>query len=147
MPFCNSCGAPRDDGAAFCTKCGAPANPSSTPAPSTSISPSGHVQAVARQPDPAQVQVTAQMAMGAAALATHQRLATSTCPRCGSGMVAIYRRPIIPSLIVFFGVLIMFIPIIGWVFGPLMIIAGIVFYFVSRGRLRYQCPGCNYTNR
>jgi len=73
--------------------------------------------------------------MGAAALASHQRLATSTCPRCGAGMVAIYRRPIVPGLIILFGFLFMLIPFVGWVFGPVVIIAGIVFYFVSRGRL------------
>lgn len=147
MPFCRSCGTSQDDGAAFCTKCGTPAKASDSPVASTSIVSSAQAQAAAQNPDSAQVHMRAQMAMGAAAVATHQRLATSACPRCGTGMVAIYRRPIVPSVLVIFGFLLLLIPIFGWFFGPIFIIAGIIAFFVGRGKLRYQCPGCNYSNR
>ncbi len=87
------------------------------------------------------------MAMGAAALATHQRLATSTCPQCGTGMVAIYRKSRIGWLMVLLGIPFSFIPFIGWIFGPPIVIIGALIYIFGKGKLRYQCPGCNYSNR
>jgi len=43
------------------------------------------------------------------------------------------------------GFLIMLIPILGWIMGPILIAIGLVMYFVKKGKARYQCPNCNYS--
>jgi hypothetical protein len=147
VPFCYKCGTARDEGAAFCAKCGAPVDASTANMPSNSSSAAGQAVAVAPRMAPADLQATAQMAMGAAALATHQRLATSTCPNCGTGMVAVYRRSTLGLVLICVGLLMTPIPVIGWIFGPIIFIVGLVLRFGGKGKLRYQCPGCNYSNR
>jgi uncharacterized membrane protein len=51
------------------------------------------------------------------------------------------------------GFVLLIIPLIGWILGPLMIIGGFVMWFVGvfvmigdKGKVHYQCPGCNYSN-
>ena len=73
--------------------------------------------------------------------ASMDRLAASTCPRCGAAMVAVLKQSMTPRLCIIFGVLCCFSLILIPV-GIILIIVGLA---KSRNRsVFYQCPRCNY---
>lgn len=138
MSFCPACGSAQGNDGAFCPKCGS--------AIATSVT-STSLQRTAPPPlDPAQVQVASQLAMGTAAAVIHQRIVSNTCPRCGSGMAVVMRRSRFGLALFLFGLMIVWIPIFGWVFGTLMMVTGFYLRWGTKGRVHYQCPGCNYSN-
>ncbi len=136
MPFCVRCSAQSDEGAAFCPKCGAPiAHPTAGP---VALSPTPPA-------DPRQVAAASQAAMGAAAAMQYQTYAQRMCPRCSHHMIVVFRQPKAGWILLLIGVLIVWIPLFGWIFGPILIISGFAVWIIQKGKARYQCPGCNYS--
>lgn len=138
--YCTSCGRQRGKDAAFCPSCGASTNL----ALATTAGGFSSTQTVPTREDAV---FASQVAMGAAAVATRQRLAANTCPNCMSGMVAVAQRSKFGLLLFLFGCAIVWVPFVGWLFGSMMIITGLFLRWGRKPTLYYQCPGCNYSNR
>jgi DNA-directed RNA polymerase subunit RPC12/RpoP len=135
MPYCANCGTFRNENEVSCSKCGTPAA-----LPAIATTP------VAAPPaDPRQVAAASQAAMGAAAAMQYQTYAQRMCPNCSHHMIVVFRQPRLGWILLLIGLLIFWIPLFGWVFGPVLIIAGIVIWITQKGKARYQCPGCNYS--
>jgi uncharacterized membrane protein len=60
-------------------------------------------------------------------------------------MIVVFRQPRLGWVLMIIGILIVWIPLFGWVFGPIFIISGFVIWLTQKGKARYQCPGCNYS--
>jgi ribosomal protein S27AE len=69
--------------------------------------------------------------------ASVDRLAASTCPRCGAAMVAVVRPSSMATILIIVGI-ICTVFLIGIVF----IIMGVMMR--RKRNVRYQCPRCNY---
>jgi predicted RNA-binding Zn-ribbon protein involved in translation (DUF1610 family) len=141
MPFCPNCGAEKAEVGAFCTKCGT-SLVVSTADPRTGQPP--------QQPPPVrldreQVALASQAAVGAAATMQFQTYVQRACPACFHHMIVVFRRPWLGRIIALVGLLMLLIPVLGWITGPFVILTGIVLTIVQKGKARYQCPGCNYS--
>src|SRR5205085_4786203 len=86
MAFCGKCGVPLKNEIAFFGGCGTRIGELAAPT-STAL-------ATSRPPQPtaSQMRTAAQMAMGAAVVAVQQRISSSACPMCNSGMAIVMRR-------------------------------------------------------
>lgn len=62
------------------------------------------------------------------------------CPNCKSNKI----RPVTRAwaLCLLTGGLISWIPIIGWFFGPILMIAAFFIYFMEKGKRSVQCNEC-----
>ena len=136
MPFCESCGTERKEDELSCATCGAP-TPNQVATPITVPPP--------LMADMKQVAAASQMAVGTAAAMQYQTYAQRSCPRCSHHMIVVFRQPIAGWISMTIGFLLLLIPILGWVLGPILIITGIVIWTTQKGKARYQCPGCNYS--
>lgn len=126
MAICRACNHVEMDLASFCTACGTSLNPTLA------------------QP---------------VACASRAAL-TRSCPRCGAILVTVLQPAKKGMLMMLFGVLgllfgifILLLPLVGWIFGPITILGscfimavGWYRWFTSRARMYFQCPGCNYSN-
>lgn len=62
------------------------------------------------------------------------------CPNCQSNKVKISIR--LWAILFWTGALISWVPIIGWIFGPLLMIVAPFVYFTERGKRAVQCNEC-----
>jgi predicted RNA-binding Zn-ribbon protein involved in translation (DUF1610 family) len=96
--------------------------------------------------DPSQVAMASQMAVGAQAAIGYQSAVQQQCPRCRHHMIIIYRQSRAYVIFILLGLPMLIVPIIGWFMGFVMISIGIVLRLARKGKVRYQCPNCNFSN-
>ena len=152
MPFCVACGTELQNNESSCQKCGQPAtHPEASEFPPTPQLAAPPPPTTPPPPPIAPPAITpnqiaaSQMAMGASATLQFQALANRVCPRCSHSMIVVFRRPWAGRIVSLIGLAMLIIPFFGWIFGPILIIIGIVMTIVQKGKARYQCPGCNYS--
>jgi DNA-directed RNA polymerase subunit RPC12/RpoP len=91
-------------------------------------------------PSPLDIQIGSQMAMGAHATAMLNRMAATSCPRCGFGMVVVPKKSGAAVTLIVIGILTIWI----FGFGLIFLIPGIIIAISSKGKLGFQCPACNF---
>jgi len=62
------------------------------------------------------------------------------CPNCQSNKIKVVIRAW--AIVFWTGALISWIPIIGWLFGPLLMISSPFVYLMERGKRTVQCNEC-----
>jgi predicted RNA-binding Zn-ribbon protein involved in translation (DUF1610 family) len=69
--------------------------------------------------------------------ASVDRLAASTCPRCGAAMAVVMKKSTLATILILVG-------IISSIFliGIILIVIGVIMR--RKGKVAYQCPRCNY---
>ena len=174
MGFCTNCGSTVPEEAKFCVRCGIPVASKTIAATAggttievtVSPGPTWHVtyatgqtggpftedeirSMIARQ----QIKITDSVAVSGGtgwvpitqspfaryivAQASVDRLAASTCPRCGAAMVAVVHQSSMATILIIVGII-----CTVFVIGIVFIIIGVMMR--RKGRVRYQCPRCNY---
>ncbi len=68
------------------------------------------------------------------------RLAASSCPRCGAAMAVVMRRSKVGLVLVIIGLLTT--PLFG--IGIPIFVVGFILRWGLKGKATYQCPRCNY---
>ena len=69
-----------------------------------------------------------------------ERLAASTCPRCGAGMAVVLKRSRLGLVLIIIGLITT--PLFG--IGIPIFIVGFILRWGRKGKAAYQCPRCNY---
>jgi hypothetical protein len=136
MAKCTACGTTFVDGQRFCVACGKSAElviQPSLPMPPPNL-------------DPIQVAMASQMAVGARAAVGYQTVVQQQCPRCSHHMIIIYRQSRAYLIPLVLGFPLLVIPIIGWFMAFCLFVFALFLRFGRKGKVRYQCPNCNYSN-
>jgi predicted RNA-binding Zn-ribbon protein involved in translation (DUF1610 family) len=92
------------------------------------------------------VAIASQMAVGAQVAIDYQTAVPQQCPQCRHRMIIIDRQSRAYLIFLLLGLPLLIIPIIGWFMGGVMIMIGIVLRLAGKGKVRYQCPNCNFSN-
>jgi predicted RNA-binding Zn-ribbon protein involved in translation (DUF1610 family) len=69
--------------------------------------------------------------------ATVDRLAASTCPRCGAAMAVVTKKSAMATILILVGIITSV-----FIIGVILIIIGVMMR--RKGKVSYQCPRCNY---
>ena len=69
--------------------------------------------------------------------ASVDRLAASTCPRCGAAMAVVTKKSAMATILILVGIITSV-----FIIGVILIIIGVMMR--RKGRVSYQCPRCNY---
>jgi hypothetical protein len=77
----------------------------------------------------------------ASAAASYVRVATSTCPQCGTPLIALMQRSKLGLVLIIIGILLTPVFFIGV---PIWIV-GFAIRFGGKGKLVQRCPRCQYT--
>ena len=71
------------------------------------------------------------------AQASVDRLAASTCPRCGAAMAVVTKKSTLATILILVGII-----ATVFIIGIVLIIIGVMMR--RKGKVAYQCPRCNY---
>lgn len=74
------------------------------------------------------------------AQASVDRLAASTCPRCGAAMAVVFQRSKVGFVLIIIGLLTT--PLFG--IGVPIFVVGFILRWGFKGKANYQCPRCNH---
>jgi len=160
MGFCTSCGSTMADEARFCDKCGLPAASKSiieTARASTieviaPLAATWHVTFATGQTG-GQIKITDSVVLSGGSTwvpitqspfardivtqASVDRLAASTCPRCGAAMAVVTKKSAFATILILVGIITSV-----FIIGVILIIMGVMMR--RKGKVAYQCPRCNY---
>jgi predicted RNA-binding Zn-ribbon protein involved in translation (DUF1610 family) len=69
--------------------------------------------------------------------ASVDRLAASTCPRCGAAMAIVTKKSTMATILILVGIISSL-----FIIGIVLIVIGVMMR--RKGKVAYQCPRCNY---